>query len=219
MRRNEILICGFLVVVSWVLAFTLENLYIVACMNALLFTFYILYLFKKLPRSFYETETIPLKDKICISLGLLYFISNITIYFVHHLKLIGRIGLFPMLAFYFVVALSAFYNLFIKRDFNAVKEYLWCFLRICLIILSNIFVLGFLLPYSVESQYKGNRLDRKIVRDGGDRYVTKYVDSLSNYITEVSIRDFSDENIDYVIYYENYPDKIKRIDTIRIEKK
>ena len=75
------------------------------------------------------------------------------------------------------------------------------------------------MPYSVESQYKGNRLDRKIVRDGGDRYVTKYVDSLSNYVTEVSIRDNSRENIDYIIYYENYPDKIKRIDTIRIEKK
>lgn len=50
-------------------------------------------------------------------------------------------------------------------------------------------------------------------------YKTEYVDSISAYVTHAEIYDSSDRDIRYLEYnviYEKYPDKIDRIDTIKI---
>ena len=84
-------------------------------------------------------------------------------------------------------------------------------------ILINIILVSSLI-YTFEVNYKGGVLHHKIIHDGDDEYVTTFNDSLRMYQTKVRIRD-SDPNMNYVIYYNHYPDNIHHIDTLMIENK
>ena len=89
-----------------------------------------------------------------------------------------------------------------------------CYFRCILILISNVFLIPFF-AYGYESHYQNGKLTREIINDGRDVYETVYVDSISNYITNVQIRD-EGQDLDYTIYYAIYPDSIDHIDTVRV---
>ena len=85
--------------------------------------------------------------------------------------------------------------------------------------LTNVYMLP-MCVYNYSAVYnKNGRLISKEILDGLSMYKTEYVDSISAYVTHAEIYDSSDRDIRYLEYnviYEKYPDKIDRIDTIKI---
>ncbi len=94
-----------------------------------------------------------------------------------------------------------------------------CYVRVVLVVLTNVYMLP-MCVYNYSAVYnKNGRLISKEILDGLSMYKTEYVDSISAYVTHAEIYDSSDRDIRYLEYnviYEKYPDKIDRIDTIKI---
>jgi hypothetical protein len=191
--------------------------------NLSLIAFYILYLKGKLPADYYydNNKNLPLYEKISIILGIIFLtlvLSRFTTPNTTLFKLIGRIGLFPYFIFTAGIIIYAFFmKIFSDMPMSKFKRYFGNYFRNLLIILSNIIWVSGLI-YTYEVNYRGGVLHHKIVVDGCDEYATTFNDSLRMYQTKVRIRD-SDPNMDYVIYYNHYPDNIHHIDTLMIENK
>ena len=127
-------------------------------------------------------------------------------------KLIGRIGFVPFLiSTVAVFVYGLFKKLFTNMPTSEFKRYIWTYARSILIMMSNIILIS-TLTYTSKTEYKNGLLIRKIVKDGSDVYITSYNDSLSMYHI-----DDDYPRLDYIIYYDSYPDKINHIDTLNID--
>ncbi len=219
MRSREFLFGGVIVIFLWILTYITELPFFLA-INLFLVVFYILYLRGKLPINYYygNNKIIPLYEKISIILGIVFLILVLSRVTPSYFKLIGRIGFYPFLIYTAGIIFYAFImKIFSEMPMSTFKRYLGVYLRSVLIIFSNIVLVSSLI-YTIEVNYKGGVLHHKIIHDGDDEYVTTFNDSLKMYQTKVCIRD-SDPNIDYIIYYNHYPDNIHHIDTLMIKNK
>lgn len=229
MRSKEIAFGAIVVILGHILALvTRTDYYLVAfssfiAINLFLIVFYTLYLKGKLPEDYYydNNKNLPLYEKISIILGIIFLtlvLSRFTTPNTTLFKLIGRIGLFPYFIFTAGIIIYAFImKIFSDMPMSKFKRYFGNYFRNLLIILSNIIWVSGLI-YTYEVNHRGGVLHHKIIVDGSDEYATTFNDSLRMYQTKVRIRD-SDPNMDYVIYYNHYPDNIHHIDTLMIENK
>ena len=102
------------------------------------------------------------------------------------------------------------------------KKYHVYYLRLILILLTNFYIFP-ICTFSYKVSYsQSGKLQYKEIKDGQNVYTTEYVDSLRCYVTHAVIDDSDEKDIRYLEYniiYDKYPDKIARIDTIKIVKR
>jgi len=217
MNKKEFFFCALVVILGYALSFLIVR-YVIILMNVILGIFYFLYLKGKLSSCFYakDADYKGWCSKWTIGSGIFYlFCCSLSIIFTDHMKLIGRIGFYTFL----LVAFCVIFYTCIRRFFwgmpnSELKNNGICYFRCILILISNVFLISFFV-YGYESHYQNGKLTREIINDGRDVYETVYVDSISNYITNVQIRD-EGQDLDYTIYYAIYPDSIDHIDTVRV---
>jgi len=218
MNKKEFFFGAIVVILGYVLFFLLGNRYIIMLIDLILGIFYFLYLKRKLPSCFYakDADCKGWCSKWIIGSGIFYlFCCLLVCFFPSYMKIIGRIGFFSFLLLEFGVLFYAVVKkFFIGMPNSQFKGLVICYFRGILILISNVFLIPFF-AYGYESYYQNGKLTRKIINDGRDVYETVYVDSISNYITNVQIRD-EGQDLDYTIYYAIYPDSIDHIDTLRV---
>lgn len=218
MNKKEFFFGAIVVLLSYGLSILLWNRYLVVLMNLILCIFYCLYLRGKLPSYFYAKD-VDYKEwcsKLTIGSGIFYlFCCTLAYLFPSYLKLIGRIGFFSFLLVIFCVLFYAISKKFFWNMPNSqFKSVLVCHFRNILILVSNVIIFPCFM-YSYDSSSQNGKLMRETIKDGRDVYATIYVDSISNYVTNVKIRDGKGK-MDYVIYYAVYPDSIDHIDTLKV---
>lgn len=192
-------------------------------LNTVLLSYYILFAFGKLPVFFYHNGEPPksISERVCVY-GCIFLLAScwLSSIFPTYTKYIGRIGLVGTLllvvGFLVCTYFRRLYGNLSKKNFWQNHVY---YFRIVLVILTNVYMLP-LCVYNYSAVYnKNGRLISKEILDGLSMYKTEYVDSISTYVTHAEIYDSRDKNIRYLEYnviYEKYPDKIDRIDTIKI---
>lgn len=226
MTKFEILFTVILTVLCYSLYFIFKSWIYTSILNTLLLCFYILFVFGKLPKIFYREGNIPTSktEIVCIWGGIAFLFCCWTVdFFPIYYKQIGRAGFVCAILTVCVVMLSTY----MKRIFGELPKDVFLknhqyYLRTVLIIFTNIYMVP-ACAYSYHASYNQNgRLISKEILDGFNEYKTKYVDSLSCYVTLAIINDPSDKDIkhlEYNIYYKKYPDVIEKIDTIKIVKR
>lgn len=162
--------------------------FILTVMDILLSVFYVYYVKGKFDDRFYphqRKESIR-ESKILIYMGVLFLIScgiSSVFLFQGYLKWVGRVGL---ILYFFSVVVYFFYVSFKEGT----DEGMWkCWIngiRFFMILLSNIVVYMFIIPMS-DTKFEYDQSGKLIISevDGFDSYETMYVDSLSNYITDI----------------------------------
>lgn len=217
MRNKEIFVGGIIVLLGYTLAVVVDSKLFVVCLDVELALFYCLFLIRRMPVSFYKDQKFTLYEKSSIVVGI-FFLMMCALYLCdrRYDKIIGRIGFVPFLiSTALIFAYGVFKKLFTNMPTSEFKRYIWTYVRCILIMMSNIILIS-TLTYTSKSEYKNGLLVRKIVRDGNDVYTTNYNDSLSMFETKVHIAD-DYPRLDYIIYYDSYPDNINRIDTLNID--
>ena len=221
MRIKEFLIVVLIVLICYGLAFSIDSGIPFIIMNILLTLFYILFIRGSLPTSFYPDNEGKLKiqDKTIITVGLIILMAPLFGCLINKLspfkilKIIERIAIIIfVITFVFQLFYGFYKRLFLDMPSEGLKIYLWNYVRGILIFSSNLFFIIFS-TYTMESEYSNGKLVHKTVIDGCDTYETKFNDSLNVYQTKVHIED-TNPQLDYIIYYDEYPDKINHIDTI-----
>ena len=217
MKTIEIIIGFCVVIFCYILFFVIKSKYFIVGMNTLLIILYFLFILRKLPTAFYKYKDTTIYEKISILCGLFFLAMSALYPFVgKYDKLIGRIGFVPFLiSTALIFTYGVFKKLFTNMPTSEFKRYIWTYARSILIMMSNIILIS-TLTYTSKTEYKNGLLIRKIVKDGSDVYITSYNDSLSMYETKVHIDD-DYPRLDYIIYYDSYPDKINHIDTLNID--
>ena len=218
MRTKEFIVVSAIVVIGYSITF-LVNIYFefarycMLLMNWALIFFYCLFLRKKLPQDYYKYNSIDRCTQYSIIFAI-FFLFTCSLWFFtgEYNKIIGRIGLLPFLFSMVGIMFFAFVKKVNNKSYVNLRPYLWIYLRCIMILFSNIFIVS-MLNYSYKALYVNEKLTYKLIRDGGDVYETSYNDSILMYQTKVHIVDKKDK-IDYIIYYDEYPDKIHRIDTL-----
>lgn len=226
MTKFEILFTVILTVLCYSLYFIFNSWIPPVILNMLLLLFYILFVFGKLPDVFYKNGK-HLTNKtefVCVWSGIIFLLCCLLAeLFPIYYRLLGRIGFVCVILTVCVVMLSTY----MKRIFGELPKDVFLknhqyYLRTVLIIFTNIYMVP-ACAYSYHASYNQNgRLISKEILDGFNEYKTKYVDSLSCYVTLAIINDPSDKDIkhlEYNIYYKKYPDVIEKIDTIKIVKR
>ena len=212
------IITGFCVVtICYILFFVIKSKCFIVGMNILLATVYLLFCLRKLSTAFYKYKDTTIYEKISILCGVFFLAMSALYPFVgKYDKIIGRIGFVPFLiSTVLILSYGTLKKLFTDMPTSEFKRYIWTYVRCILIMISNIFLIS-TITYTSKSVYMNGILIKKIVRDGGDVYLTYFNDSLSMYETKVHIED-DYPRLDYKIYYDSYPDKINHIDTLNID--
>ncbi len=214
MKVKEIIIVTSIVILGYLIAIFTNSRFLTV-MNVSLSIFYGLFISHRLPDSFYNDGNFDNYTKYSIFLVIFFLITMDLWFFVgDYKKFIGRIGLCPLLLYTIGIMIYALIKkVFTNMSMAEFKHYIWIYSRGILIIVSNIAFIIFL-PYSYQSKYVSGKLQKEI-HDGADTYLTTYNDSLSMYQTRVHIEDSKPE-IDYIIYYDEYPNKINHVDTLSI---
>lgn len=217
MKVIEIIIGFCVVIICYILFFLTKSKCFIVGMNILLVTVYLLFCLRKLSTAFYKYKDTTIYEKISILCGVFFLAMSALYPFVgKYDKIIGRIGFVPFLiSTALIFTYGVFKKLFSDMPTSEFKRYIWTYVRCILIMMSNIILIS-TLTYTSESEYKNGILTRKVVRDGNDSYITNFNDSLSMYETKVHIAD-DYPRLDYIIYYDSYPDRINRIDTLNID--
>ena len=221
MRIREFLIVVLIALTCNWLTFAIESGIPFIVMNVFLISFYISFIRGYLPTSFYPNndKKLRIQDKNIIFVGLIFLMAPFLAFLINKLssfkvfKVTERIALI----FFMITLVGQFFYGFYKRLFldmpsAGLKIYLWNHVRGILILSSNLLLIPAVI-YTSEYVYSNGKLVRKIVIDGLDTYETKFNDSLNVYQTQVHIED---TDFDYIIYYDEYPDKINHIDTISV---
>ena len=217
MQKKEILLGCIIVLLGYTLAVVLDSKLFIVCLDIELALFYSLFLTRRMPACFYKNSKFSYYEKVSIVLGI-FFLVMCAMYLLdrRHDKIIGRIGFVPFLiSTVLILSYGTLKKLFTDMPTSEFKRYIWTYVRCILIMMSNVILIS-TLTYTSKSVYRDGILIRKIVRDGGDVYITYFNDSLSMYETKVHIAD-DYPRLDYKIYYDSYPDKINHIDTLNID--
>ena len=226
MRRNEFLCGGAIVLVGYLLLFSIGGViihsgwytkYSLVFMNVFLIIFYLLFLLHKLPDSFYNQDVEEKKVRILIILGILSFITSIFFILLPEScrKPVARIGTYSLVIYWILVGVHGAVNKFIN-DMPLVEynKYKWFHRRGILLLAANWYLFMFIFPYRCSSLSDGKHLTKYVV-DGHDTYRTKYNKERRQYQTEVHINDVHIP-FAYIIYYKDYPDEIDYIDTLYV---
>ena len=132
-----------------------------------------------------------------------------------YLKIIGRIFFYSLLITsfcdMFIAMIRKYFTNYPQKEFN---QHIFAYIRVVLFILANIAIVPFVM-YTYNAQYVSGELVYKNIQDGPDTYITTR-DSLGFYQTKVTER--MSKEMEYIIYYDEYPDKINHIDTLYIKK-
>lgn len=219
MRKEEFILLLLGSVLGMASKYVLALVPFCAAYFVVVLLFYFLYLLKFLPKKFYFTGN-GLMDRgwlfqpVCVII-ILYMIGNIMTYYeVSYYKYVARIGYFSSIALWGGSFLYiAFGIAFGKIDLRMVKKRAFYLFIRCVgaLALCAYFIPAYQYSYSVS--YTGDRLLSEYKLDGRVCTETIYVDSINNYITEVT-----DMEKRQVIYYNSYPENISRIDTFYFSK-
>lgn len=224
MSKKELLfVIGITIICHILLCFVFKSWRLISVLNLILSVFYILFATAKLPKTFYKQSTPPTSkiELAFIWIGVFFLISCLIASVIpKYTKIIGRFSLVIILLFVVVVMIVTYFNRIYgdlsKSMFKKIHLY---YLRLVLILLANFYIFP-ICTYSYKASYSQNgKLQYKEIKDGQNFYKTEYVDSLKCYVTHAVIDDSDDKDIRYLEYnviYEKYPDKIDRIDTIKI---
>ena len=191
----------------------------IVAMNVALSIFYLMFLQKKLPKDFYDQETLELKVRISIILGIVYFLVSSLWFFLPggYRKPVCRIGMNLLLFYWMAVGgYVAFSKVFFDMPLENIKRYKWFHIRCGLMLMANWYLFLVLFPYSCSSSSDGKHIVEH-VQDGRDTYETRYNKERCQYQKEVHLRD-NKVPIGYIIYYKDYPDEIDYIDTLYVGK-
>lgn len=217
MRLKEFFVVLTIIVIGYLSAYLVSLCfsfakYCILIMNMTLMIFYCMFLTQNLPRSYYKDDKFDTCTKYSIILVIFFlFTCSLWSFIGDYRKIIGRIGFLPLFLYMWAVMFYAFIKKITDASFVDYKRYFGISLRCVMILFSNLLIVS-MLTYSYSSSYENGKLS-KIIHDGGDVYETTYNDSLSMYQTKVHIVDKKDKT-DYMIYYDDYPDRILRIDTL-----
>lgn len=223
MNKKEILFVIAITVICYIWYFTCKCWGPTFVLNTVLLSFYILFVIGKLPVFFYSHGESPKsRDELICLYGCIIFLVCcwLSSIFPVYTKYIGRVGLIGTLLLVVGFLISTYYRRLcgtLSKD-KFLKNHT-CYFRVVLVVLTNVYMLP-MCVYNYSAVYnKNGRLISKEILDGLSMYKTEYVDSISAYVTHAEIYDSSDRDIRYVEYnviYDKYPDKIDRIDTIKI---
>lgn len=219
MKLREVVAGALIVILSALIGVGIgkatHNTLFLFLVYAALAVFYLLFVTRKLPENFYKYEKLGKSAKISIGVAI-FMLVTICIWGFTGVKLIARIGFIAFLFSSVGLFFYAFFKMISNNlRFSDIYPYLWNYAR-CILIIIPVFPTGIFLGYSCESRYTNNQLTYKLVRDGLDSWETTYNDSLNIYQTEVYINESNPET-HYIIYYDQYPDKVSHIDTIGID--
>lgn len=227
MNKKELLfVIGITIICHILLCFVFRSWRLISILNLILSVFYILFATAKLPKTFYKQSTPPTSkiELAFIWIGVFFLISClIASVFPVYTKIIGRVSLIVTLLFMVAIMMYVYFNrLFGDLPKSMFKKYHVYYLRLILILLTNFYIFP-ICTFSYKVSYsQSGKLQYKEIKDGQNVYTTEYVDSLRCYVTHAVIDDSDEKDIRYLEYniiYDKYPDKIARIDTIKIVKR
>ena len=217
MSTKEFLTLLFTSVLCYALFFYLSTEIPMYVMNGVLFLFYGALLFHKVPDDFYGhgklriTEIIGIITAMACMLGVLLW----NVWPVEHRKVICR-SLFGVHLLYSIIFTIYIVEKKMRTDmtFATFASNMGNFYRVFILFAINLWFASNL-SYTKRAYYNKRTLVEKYVKDGRDVYYTIFNDSLRMYQTEVQRRDI-EPKMDYIVYYENYPEVIHHIDTLRM---
>lgn len=221
-RIKELCYLGLVIITCHIISFVTHSQIPCMIMNILLIVYYCLFLYDRLPRIFRlkKEENLSKLEKTSIVLCIVYssvFLLRYIPFLDYTFKPLGRVIFLSLLIFTLISYMYTMIRLVSSGEtIWSMKRYIEVYNRTGIVLLSNILIAFSYLTYSSDSEYLNGNLVRKMVCNGNDSYITLFDKTRSVYETKVHIED-THPAMDYIIYYDSYPDKINHIDTLNVE--